>query len=75
MRFVCSLIPRLTRYDKHVISVNESQIICYLFSTIDLHSIFSTSCEELDSEAEGKDKLMALEDEKREELLDPAIFL
>ena len=43
MRFVCSLIPRLTRYDKHVISVNESQIICYLFSTIDLHPIFSTS--------------------------------
>ena len=44
MRFVCSLIPRLTRYDKHVISVNESQIISYLFSTIDLHSTFSTSC-------------------------------
>ena len=43
MRFVCSLIPRLTRYDKHVITVNESQIICYLFSTIDLHSTFSTS--------------------------------
>ena len=37
--------------------------------------MFSTSCEELDSEVEGKDKLMALEDEKREELLDPAIFL
>ena len=36
--------------------------------------MFSTSCEELDSEVEGKDKLMALEDEKREELLDPAIF-
>ena len=37
--------------------------------------MFSTSCEELDSEVEGKDKLIALEDEKREELLDPAIFL
>ena len=37
--------------------------------------MFSTSCEELDSEVEGKDKLMALEDEKRDELLDPAIFL
>ena len=37
--------------------------------------MFSTSWEELDSEVEGKDKLMALEDEKREELLDPAIFL
>ena len=37
--------------------------------------MFSTSCEELDSEVEGKDKLMALEDENLEELLDPAIFL
>ena len=37
--------------------------------------MFSTSCEELDSEVEGKDKLIALEDEKREELLDPSIFL
>ena len=46
MRFVCSLIPRLTTYDKHVISVNESQIIWYLFSTIDLHCTFSTSCNE-----------------------------
>ena len=37
--------------------------------------MFSTSCEELDSEVEGKDKLMALDDENLEELLDPAIFL
>ena len=50
MRFVCSLIPRLTIYDKHVISVNESHIIWYLFFTIDLHSTFSTS-------RRGKNKL------------------